>query len=383
MFKLLKKCNIYAPQKLGVQDILIANDKIVAIDTNLDSYVSEAEVFDFSGQIITPGLIDQHIHVAGAGGTSGFFSMTPEVNLSDLIACGSTTVVGLLGTDGKTRSLRTLYGKVKSLEQEGISAYMYCGYYGIDSVTITESIQSDMIFIDKVLGCKIAISDIRSSYPTALELLRKVSEVKVGGNIANKKGILHIHLGNLDSKMDVLFELVQKYQFPIEHISPTHVARTKPLFEQAIEFAKLGGTIDITTGASKFTEPYKAVLMALENGAPLENITFSTDGHAGLRKTNENGGIIGAKVAPIDQNLYQVVQLIQRGGLPIEEAFQLITTNPAKNLGLHQKGKIAVGCDADFCVFNPDLELTNVFAIGKQLMQNKNIIVKGTFEISS
>jgi beta-aspartyl-dipeptidase (metallo-type) len=380
MFKLIKNCTIYAPQKLGIQDILIANDKIVAIATNLDSYISEAEVFDFSGQIITPGLIDQHIHIAGAGGTSGFYSMTPEVYLSDLIACGSTTVVGLLGTDGKTRSIRTLYGKVKSLEQEGISAYMYCGYYGIDSVTITESIQSDMIFIDKVLGCKIAISDIRSSYPTALELLRKVSEIRVGGTIANKKGILHIHLGNLDSKMDVLFELVQKYQFPIEHISPTHVARTKPLFEQAIEFAKLGGTIDITTGASKFTEPYKAVLMALENGAPIENITFSTDGHAGLRKTNENGEFIGSKVAPIDQNLKQVVQLIQKGGLPIEEAFKLITCNPAKNLGLKHKGTIAVGNDADFCIFDEQLNLTDVFANGKQMMKDGIIIVKGNFE---
>lgn len=383
MLKLIKNCNIYAPQKLGVQDILIANDKIVAINNNLDSYISKAEIFDFEGQIITPGLIDQHIHIAGAGGTSGFQSMTPEVNLSDLIACGSTTVVGLLGTDGKTRSIRTLYGKVKALEEEGISAYMYCGYYGIDSVTITDSIQSDMIFIDKVLGCKIAISDIRSSYPTALELLRKVSEIRVGGSIANKKGILHIHLGNLDSKMDVLFELVRKYQFPIEHISPTHVGRTKPLFEQAIEFAKLGGSIDITTGASKFTDPYKAVLYALEKGAPLENITFSTDGHAVLRKMNENGEVIGAKVAPIDQNLAEVIQLIKKGGLPIEDAFQLITSNPAKNLGLKHKGKIAVGFDADFCVFNQELELTNVFAKGKQLMQNKNIIAKGTFEISS
>jgi beta-aspartyl-dipeptidase (metallo-type) len=380
MLKLLKNAHIYAPKKLGKQDILIANNKILAIDTNLDSYESIAEIYDFSGQIITPGFIDQHIHIAGAGGTSGFFSMTPEVNLSDLIACGSTTVVGLLGTDGKTRNIRTLYSKVKSLEQEGITAYMYSGYYGIDSVTITDSIQSDMIFIDAILGCKIAISDIRSSYPTALELLRKVAEVKVGGSIANKKGILHIHLGNLDSKMDVLFELVQKYQFPIEHISPTHVGRTKELFEQAIEFAKLGGTIDITTGASKFTDPYKAVLMALENGAPLENITFSTDGHAGLKKTNEKGEIIGARVAPVDKNLFEVIQLIKKGGLPIEEAIQLITTNPAKNLGLKHKGKIALGCDADFCVFNQDLELTNVFAMGKQLMQNKQIIVKGTFE---
>lgn len=382
MLKILKNAHIYAPQNLGVKDILIANDKIIAIENNLDAYSSIAEIYDFSGQIITPGLIDQHIHIAGAGGTGGFQTMTPEVHLSDLIACGTTTVVGLLGTDGKTRSIRTLYGKVKALEQEGISAYMYCGYYGIDSVTITDNIQSDLIFIDKVIGCKIAISDIRSSYPTALELLRKVAEVKVGAGIANKKGILHIHLGNLDSKLDVLFELVQKYQFPIEYISPTHVGRTKPLFEQAIEFAKLGGTIDITTGASRFTDPYKAVLYALENGAPLENITFSTDGHAGLKKTNEKGETIGAKVAPVDQNLYEVVQLIKKGGLPIEQAFQLITANPAKNLGLKNKGKIEVGCDADFCVFNQDLELTNVFAMGKQLMQNKNIIVKGTFETS-
>ena len=45
--------------------------------------------------------------------------------------------------------------------------------------------------------------------------------------------------------------------------------------------------------------------------------------------------------------------------------------------------QIEVGCDADICVFNQDLELTNVFAMGKQLMQNKNIIVKGTFETTS
>mgnify|MGYP001100324514 FL=1 len=88
MLKILKNAHIYSPENLGKNDILIANDKILAIDTNLDSYASIAETYDFSGQIITPGLIDQHIHIAGAGGTSGFFSMTPEVHLSDLIACG-------------------------------------------------------------------------------------------------------------------------------------------------------------------------------------------------------------------------------------------------------------------------------------------------------
>jgi beta-aspartyl-dipeptidase (metallo-type) len=379
MLKLIKNANLYTPDYLGAKDILLAGSKIVAIGDHLDAFKNDAEVFDMKGKIVVPGFIDQHIHVNGAGGKDGYSSMTPEIHMVDLIACGTTTVVGLLGTDGTLRNIRSLYSKTKALEQEGISAYMYCGYYGVDSVTITDSIQGDMVFIDNVLGCKIAISDIRSSYPTALELARKLRDVRVGGGIARKKGILHIHLGNLPSKMDVLFELVKDYGFPIEHISPTHVTRTKELFDQAIEFAKLGGMIDITTGASKYTAPYLSVLYALEQGVSIGNMTFSTDGHAGLSKTNSDGTIQVIK-APINKNLKEVVDLIKLGNYPIEKAFQLITSNPAKNLGLKNKGKIEVGYDADLCVFDEQLNLTDVFANGKQCMLDGKIVVKGVFE---
>ena len=371
---------MYAPENLGMKDILIGGEKILAIENKIDLTSNLTEVWDAEGKILTPGLIDQHIHIMGAGGKDGYASMTPEVSLTELIACGTTTAVGLLGTDGSARNIKTLYSKAKALDQEGISAYMFCGYYGVDSVTITDSIQSDMIFIDKVLGCKIAISDIRSSYPTALELLRKLRDVRVGGSIANKKGILHIHLGNLETKMDILFELVQKYQFPIQHISPTHVGRTKALFDQAIDFAKLGGIIDITTGASKYIDPYLSVLYALDQGVSMDLMTFSSDGHAGLSKLNESGVQIGSRTAPIHENLNQVVQLIQKGGLEIENAFKLITSNPAKNLGLKNKGLIAVGADADFCAFDEKLKLQDVFARGKQMMKNTQIVVHNTFD---
>lgn len=380
MLTLIKNANVYAPEHLGPQDILVGAEKILAIEPHIELPQGLAKVWDAQGKILTPGLIDQHMHVIGAGGKNGYASMTPEVTLSELVACGTTTVVGLLGTDGTTRNIRTLYSKVKALEQEGLSAYMFCGYYGVDSVTITNGIQEDMIFIDKVLGCKIAISDIRSSYPTALELLRKLRDVRVGGFIGNKKGILHVHLGNLDTKMDPLFELVNTYKFPIEHISPTHVGRTKDLFDQAIEFAKLGGMIDITTGASKYTDPYKSVLYALEKGAAIDNITFSSDGHAGLTKFDDNGKQIGVKKAPIEQNLFEVVQLVKQGQVPIQEAFKIITSNPAKNLGLPNKGRIAVGADADFCAFDSELQVLDVFARGQKLMQDGKLLVKGSFE---
>ncbi|TVQ81309.1 MAG: beta-aspartyl-peptidase, partial [Flavobacteriales bacterium] len=266
--------------------------------------------------------------------------------------------------------IQDLYGKVMALRQEGLSSYMYSGYYGVDTLTLTGSIQSDMAFIDPVLGFKIAISDIRSSYPTALELVRKLRAVRTGGLLANKKGIMHVHLGNLPSKMYVLFELVHDYHFPIEHISPTHVGRTLELFEQAIEFAKMGGSIDITTGASKYTDPYKSVIYALDKGVDLNKMTFSSDGHAGLTKLNEKAQPDGTTPAPFDLNFSETKNLVKLGGLPIEKAFRLITTSPAKNLGLSNKGQIAVGADADLCLLDDDLNLLDVFAMGKQFMED-------------
>ena len=377
---LIKNTNLYSPKSLGKKDILISNGKIVAIDDEIVNHSVFSKVWDAKGAITTPGFIDQHIHVIGAGGKHGFASMTPQLHLGDLINCGTTTVVGLLGTDGSTRSIKTLFSKTQALNQEGITAYMYTGYYGLDKVYLMNSLQEDMIYIDSVIGCKIAISDIRSSYPSALELLRLLRNVRVGGMLSGKKGILHLHLGVLSSKMDLLFEIIENYEFPIEHISPTHVGRTKELFDQAITFAKMGGMIDITTGASKYTDPYKSVLYALDNNVSIDNITFSSDGNAGLDKLDKNNNLVGFKSAPFDKNFEEVINLHKLGGVPLEDALKLITSNPAKNLGLKNKGEVKVNSDADLCFLNSDLKLNTVIANGKFMMQDGELVVKGSFE---
>ena len=376
---LIKNANVYAPESLGIKDLLIANGRIQAIENNIEKNKLFSQIWDAQEKIVTPGIIDQHVHIIGAGGKNGFHSMTPEIKMTDLISCGTTTVVGLLGTDGSSRSIKTLNAKTKSLINEGISAYMYTGYYGLDPIHLTESVKDDMMFIDNVLGCKIALADIRSSYPTPLELVRLLKDIRVGGMLASKKGILHIHLGALTDKMDVLFDLVENFEFPIEHISPTHVGRTKDLFEQAIKFAKLGGMIDITTGASKYTDPYKSVLYALEKGVDISKITFSSDGNAGLEKLDDKGKLIGFRKAPVDKNLEEVIFLIKKGGVSIEDAFKIITKNPANNLGLTNKGIIKVGADADFCVFDSDLKLMDVLAHGVLMMENYDLKVNDSF----
>lgn len=375
MLQLIKNARLFAPEAQGICDILIANGKFAAIGPALDFRMEGMSTIDAEGKYVLPGLIDQHIHIAGAGGKDGFASMTTEIPVEDLIRCGTTTAVGLLGTDGTIRSIRALYGKVQALRQQGLSAYMYSGYYGADTVTITDSIQSDMVFVEPVLGFKIAIADIRSSYPTALELVRKLREVRTGGLLSGKKGIMHVHLGNLPDKMDLLFQLVRDYHFPIAHISPTHVGRTKELFAQAMEFAKLGGMIDITTGASKYTDPHKTVLLALENGIDIGRLTYSSDGHAGLSKLDESGRQVGFSSAPFHLNLFETLQLIRQANMSPADAFRLITTNPAANLGLKNKGRIAPGFDADMCWFDDQWQLQDVFAHGTPVMLNNTITI--------
>lgn len=366
--RLLRNARIYAPEYLGIKDILTGQGCILAIGEGLSVCGTDIETTDLEGRIVTPGFIDQHVHITGAGGQQGFGSMTPAISPATLIACGTTTVLGLLGTDGTTRTLEDLYAKVKGLRQFGLGSYMLTGYFAYPPVTITGSVRGDMTFIDEVIGCKMAIADERCSYPTAAELARLITDIHVTGMLTGKKGVLHIHLGAQTCGMDVIFQTIRDYGVPVRRISPTHLGRTRDLFEQGIEFAKMGGMMDISTGGTKFDQPYRQILEAIEQGVPLTNITLSSDGNAGVVIRDGEGNITGFRRAPVDQNLVQTVKLIQEGGMDPSDALRVTTTNPAENLSLPHKGRIAVGSDADLCVFDDGFLLRDVIASGKTLM---------------
>ncbi len=256
---------------------------------------------------------------------------------------------------------------------------MLTGSYQIPSPTLTDCIANDLIFIDPVIGCKIAICDDRSSFPTKSNLMTIISQVRLGGFTSSKRGVMHLHLGNLPEGMQVLLDIAKQYPTLIEYISPTHTVRTEFLFNQAIEFAKMGGMIDVSTGGSQFTEPYKAILYALDKGASINNMTFSSDGNGGVRRVNPETKEETYTLAPLDGNLVQTIKLIKEGGITPKDAFKLITINAAKTMNLKNKGKIEVGYDADFCFFSPTFELHTVISLGKVMMTN-GVAIKGSFE---
>ena len=110
MIKLLKNANVYAPEKLGKKDILNNREKILQMQDTIERYegLPGGVTYDLEGKIVVPAYIDMHVHITGGGGEQGPASRVPESQLSEFLKNGITTVVGLLGTDGVTRSLENL-----------------------------------------------------------------------------------------------------------------------------------------------------------------------------------------------------------------------------------------------------------------------------------
>lgn len=374
--KLIKGVEIYAPEKLGKKDILICNDRIIKIQKDIELEFMPVEVINGNEKIAVPGFIDQHVHVIGGGGEGGFKTRVPELLLSSCIKAGVTTVVGLLGTDSTTRSIENLLAKTKALNEEGITAYCLTGGYEYPSPTLTESIKKDIVFIEEIIGVKIAISDHRSSHITKDELIRLVSDVRMSSLIGSKPGIVHFHLGNGKEELNIIFDILKETDIPIKHFRPTHV---KKALEQSIEFAKLGGYIDFTAG-SNIEATADTILFAKEN-VPINRITVSSDANGSSPKWNKNNDMVGIEAASM-KTLHKLFQyLIIEEKMDITTALSFVTSNVAKALEIYpEKGTIAEGSDADILLLDNNFEVDTVIARGKYMMLNKEIKQRGIYE---
>lgn len=375
---LIKNANVFAPEKLGRRDLFVAGGKILAMAETLDINVPDLEVIDANGAYLTPGLIDQHIHVTGGGGEGGWKSRCPELVFSELVKAGVTSFMGVSGTDSMSRSIANLLAKVRGLKEEGASGWMWTSNYSYPVTTITDSVKTELFAIPEVLGVKLALGDHRCSFPSMEEVRSIVADVRVAGMLTGKVGFLHVHLGNFPSSFDIFDQIVES-GLPIKHIRPTHVARHPEVFKRAVEFAKKGGMIDITTGGgSCFGTAADAFKRAMESDVALDHITMSSDGHGSMPRFNEEGEMVGLGVGSIMCNLETLHDVAKM--YDFETALRPFTKNIARALNLQGKGEIKVGADADFLFFNADYTLTDVFMGGRQCMRQGEVIVKGAFE---
>ena len=383
MLILFKNADLYAPAHLGLGDILVEGTKIACVAPHLEipTHVPGLRVVDCGGKKLVPGFLDLHVHIIGGGGEDGFSSRAPESRLTDFTTAGVTTVLGLLGTDGMARSLETLYAKSGALTEEGITCYMLTGSYGYPSATLTGGVERDLVLIDRCMGAKIALSDHRSSEITYEEFLRLATAVRRGALLGRKAGVLTIHMGDGRENLEKLFRAKEEAEVPLTTFLPTHVARNPDIFRDSIRWIKAGGQADFTAGEPTPGGTARFMARALREGADPGRMTLSSDAFGSQPRFDENGSCVGLCYMTSRILREELVRLVRNEGLTLAQALPFLTENPARVLRLSgKKGCITPGADADLLLLDEDLQIDSVYAMGRPMISDHAVLVKGRFE---
>ncbi|MBW3630324.1 MAG: amidohydrolase family protein [Gemmatimonadetes bacterium] len=366
MLTLLENGDLYAPEPLGRTSLLLADSKIGKVGAvnarALRELGVDHEVVDVSGCVVVPGFIDPHQHLLGGSGESGFSSQTPEFFISEIVCFGITSVVGALGVDTTMKTMAGLLAKVKGLKEEGLNAYLWTGGYNVPPSTIMASVREDIMYLDEVIGAgEIAISDLRAMDPAPHDLARLVTDCYVGGMLAGKAKRAHFHVGDRETRLQPLRDLLEGYHVQPEWLYMTHVERSKELMREAIELAQRGSAVDIDVVEGDLLEWLR---FYRDNDGPPEQLTVSSD-----------AAINSPRVL-----LEQIRECVQEGGLPLEEVLPLVTSNTARILGLERKGRLEFGRMADVVVMDAEtLEIVHVISRGRWMVRDGKELARERF----
>ncbi len=389
MLTLFQNARVYAPEALGVVDILVGGREILAIGvlgpppTGLG-----VTVHDLEGRRVIPGLVDVHSHLSGGGGEGGAHTRVPALGPSSLLAAGVTTVVGLLGTDTDTRSIAELLATSRGLDPYGITSFCYTGGYVVPPLTLTGSVRGDLVHVDRIIAVgETAISDHRSSQPSYDELIRLAADAHVSGMMTGKAGLLHLHLGDGRRGLEMVRRALDETELPSRVFHPTHVNRNRNLWAEAVELGRArqhdpaGLIVDVTAFPPEPRVPsaHDDILAWLEAGLSLERLTLSSDGGGCLPVFDSAGALLSMEVGA-SRSLLDTVRALVRVGLDWSHALLPCTRTAARHFRLRGKGELRVGADADLLVLDAAGEVETVMTGGGLRIWRGEVLKPGLFE---
>lgn len=361
---LFKNATVWTNEKDGIMkntDVLIENGKIKSIGKNLDA--GGARVIDATGKHLTPGIMDEHSHIAISRGVNeGTQAVTSEVRIGDVVdsedidiyrqlAGGVTTSHLLHGSanpiGGQTQLIKLRWGKTPE-------EMKFAGWEGFIKFALGENVKQsnagdfnsirfpqtrmgvEQVYVDAFTRAKQYKADW-SAYNSAknkagLTAPRKDLELDALVEILNDTRHITCH-SYVQSEINMLMNVADSMGFKINTF--THILEGYKVADKMAARGIAGSTFS-DWWAYKMEVwdaiPYNGKLM--HDAGVL--VAFNSDDAEMARRLNQEAG-----------------KAVMYGNVSQEEAFKFVTLNPAKMLHIDNKvGSVKTGKDADLVLWS-------------------------------
>ena len=350
---LIKNATVWTNEKEGkleTTDVLVKNGKIAQIGKNLSD--ASAKVIDATGKHLTPGIIDEHSHIAAASINEGGQSVTSEVRIGDNLNPDDINIYRQLG--GGVTSSHILHGSANTI---GGQTQLIKLRWGVDDDEL--KFKGADPFIKFALGenVKRTTSPTNTRFP---DTRMGVEEVLVDGfqrardyekALADKKTPVR-----RDLELETLLEILNKKRFITCH---------SYIQSEITAFIRVADKFNFTVNTfTHILEGYKVADKMKVHGS---NVSTFSDWWAYKVEVQDaiayNAAImyqmglnvcINSDDAEMARRLNQeAAKTVKYGGVPEEDALKMVTLNPAKALHVADRvGSIKVGKDADLVIWS-------------------------------
>jgi N-acetylglucosamine-6-phosphate deacetylase len=367
----------------GVRDgleLAVEQGKISAI--RKQTQARREEIIDLSGNYLSPGFIDLHVH--GALGHDAMDASAAAFRaIRDFHASGGTTSLLLTTTTAPINRLAEVLGAVRD-SRSSISAIVgvhvegpfiskaKCGAQRAEFIQdpSPDRVQQLLEHSDVIKRVTIA-----PELPGALEAIKNFHThgISVSGGhsdawdedsrAAFESGMHNVtHTFNCMSsarrrgvyRVGGLLEFaLSEPQISCELIADGH--HVLPTLMTMLYRAKGPGGICLVTDATAGA--------GLSDGSRFSLFGNDCIVEDGVCLLADRSALAGSASRMIDL----VRTVVKKVNLPLHEAVAMATQNPARAIRIETKGTLKVGADADLVVFSPELQVLRTFAAGEEV----------------
>ena len=349
---LIKNATVWTSEKEGVlenTDVLVKAGKIAKVGKNISD--ASARVIDGTGKHLSAGIIDEHSHIGALSINEGAQSVTSEVRIGDnmnpediniyrQLSGGVTTSHILHGSantiGGQTQLMKLRWGAT----DEGlkfVGADPFIKFALGENVKRTTSTNNNR-FPDTRMGVEEVLNDAFDravDYQKALKAnpnTRRDLELDALVEIMNKKRFITCH-SYVQTEITYMMRVAEKYGFKVNTF--THILEGYKVADKMKEHGATASTFSDWFMYKTEVQDAIAYNAAIMQKVGL-NVCINSDDAEMARRLNQEAG-----------------KVVKYGGVSEQDAFNMVTINPAKALHVEDKvGSIKAGKDADLVLWS-------------------------------